>query len=110
MTIECLCLRGERPLGRLYGISMGRGVVRLTTAPDCPIHNEHAYIDSGKTREPGEPCSLCRTYEESPDHRYCKCPCHGQCAQCGASRLAWIHPESRPPFGELRLVRREVTA
>jgi hypothetical protein len=108
MTTECPCPKGEQPLGRLYGISMGRGVVRLTTTSDCPIHNEHTYIDSGKTPEHGEPCSLCRTYEETPDHQYCKCPCHGQCARCKASRLAWIHPEFRPPPAGLRLVR-EVT-
>ena len=41
---ECTCPKAERPLGRLYGISMGRGTVRLSTDPACPVHGE----------EPGE--------------------------------------------------------
>lgn len=35
----CICPHGERPLGRLYGVSMGRGVVRLSTTKGCPEHD-----------------------------------------------------------------------
>ena len=34
----CTCEYGVRPLGRLHGINMGKGLVRLTDAPDCPHH------------------------------------------------------------------------
>ena len=33
------CTHGVRPLGRLHGIDMGSGRVRLTTHPDCPRHS-----------------------------------------------------------------------
>lgn len=36
----CRCLYGWGPLGRLYGVSMGHGWVRLNTAPTCPHHGE----------------------------------------------------------------------
>lgn len=35
----CTCPHEEQSLGRLDGISMGRGIVRLSTTPDCPIHD-----------------------------------------------------------------------
>ena len=35
----CTCSYGERSLGTLYGVSMGRGTVRLTTTPECPVHD-----------------------------------------------------------------------
>lgn len=35
---SCTCPKAEKELGRLYGISMGRGVVRLSDDPDCPEH------------------------------------------------------------------------
>jgi hypothetical protein len=34
----CTCPHGERSLGTLYGVRMGRGPVRLSTTADCPIH------------------------------------------------------------------------
>lgn len=37
---ECTCPKATRPLGRLYGISMGEGLVRLRTDPACPVHGE----------------------------------------------------------------------
>lgn len=37
---DCICPWGIRSLGKLYGISMGRGWVRLDTTPGCPHHNE----------------------------------------------------------------------
>lgn len=36
---ECICPTGERSLGRLYGVSMGRGIVRLSMTKDCPEHD-----------------------------------------------------------------------
>jgi len=36
---DCTCPHGERPLGVLYGVNMGRGTVRLSTTKDCPIHD-----------------------------------------------------------------------
>jgi hypothetical protein len=35
---HCTCPHEHRPLGRLYGISMGKGWVRLRDDPDCPQH------------------------------------------------------------------------
>jgi hypothetical protein len=35
---RCTCEYEFKGLGRLYGISMGKGWVRLTTEPDCPHH------------------------------------------------------------------------
>lgn len=32
----CTCNWGERSLGRMHGIDMGRGMVRLSTTPGCP--------------------------------------------------------------------------
>jgi hypothetical protein len=34
----CTCPRAIRSLGRLYGISMGKGWVRLSTDTACPVH------------------------------------------------------------------------
>jgi len=40
----CTCPHGERNLGRLHGVSMGRGIVRLDTTPGCPEHDTcHGY-------------------------------------------------------------------
>jgi hypothetical protein len=35
---RCTCEYAYKGLGRLYGVSMGKGWVRLTTEPDCPHH------------------------------------------------------------------------
>lgn len=35
---KCTCDYAFKGLGRLYGVSMGKGWVRLTTEPDCPHH------------------------------------------------------------------------
>lgn len=37
-TETCPCKHARKPIGLLYGISMGDGWVRLTTEPDCPHH------------------------------------------------------------------------
>lgn len=34
----CTCPVGWRSLGILYGVSFGKGWVRLDDAPDCPHH------------------------------------------------------------------------
>lgn len=40
--LDCKCDYAWRGLGRLHGINMGNGWVRITTHPDCPTH-VHAY-------------------------------------------------------------------
>lgn len=35
---RCTCPRAWKSLGTLYGISMGKGWVRLDTEPACPEH------------------------------------------------------------------------
>lgn len=35
---RCTCDYAWRSLGREYGVSYGKGWVRLTTAADCPHH------------------------------------------------------------------------
>jgi hypothetical protein len=35
---ECTCPHGVRPLGKLHGIQMGQGIVRLDTDPACQEH------------------------------------------------------------------------
>lgn len=64
----CTCEFAMRPLGRLHGVNMGRGPVRLRTAQDCPTHNEHRF---------------------EPDSE-------GWCVRCRGKRLTyWAHPEVR---------------
>ena len=36
---ECTCPHGLRPLGRLEGVNMGTGVLRLSTAKGCLVHD-----------------------------------------------------------------------
>lgn len=36
---RCTCPHGERSLGVLNRINMGRGVVRLSTTRGCPVHD-----------------------------------------------------------------------
>ena len=35
---DCSCPHAVRNLGRLHGVSMGKGWVRLTDDPSCPLH------------------------------------------------------------------------
>jgi len=37
-TRDCTCHYEIQSLGRLYGIGMGKGWVRLSTDPSCPHH------------------------------------------------------------------------
>jgi len=37
---DCPCPHEYKSLGRLYGISFGKGWVRTGTAPNCPHHKE----------------------------------------------------------------------
>jgi hypothetical protein len=34
----CICAHDYRGLGRLYGVTMGKGWVRMTTHPECLHH------------------------------------------------------------------------
>lgn len=36
----CTCPTEWKGLGRLYGVSMGKGWVRMSTDPNCPHHVE----------------------------------------------------------------------
>lgn len=35
---DCICPHDDGPYGRLYGIPMGRGPMRISTMPGCPVH------------------------------------------------------------------------
>jgi hypothetical protein len=39
-TPDCTCKSQWKSLGRLYGVSMGKGWVRVSTDPACIHHNE----------------------------------------------------------------------
>lgn len=50
---ECICPHSERPLGRLHGISMGRGIVRLSTTAGCPEHDScHGWTKARRAQQP----------------------------------------------------------
>lgn len=36
---RCRCDFDYRSLGKLHGINMGKGWVRITTHPKCPVHS-----------------------------------------------------------------------
>ncbi len=40
--ISCKCQYAWRSMGRLHGIGMGKGWVRITTHPNCPEHGIEA--------------------------------------------------------------------
>ena len=65
---KCICPHDARPLGRLYGISMGKGTVRLSTATGCPIHDPNTHEFTPAERKPwsvGDPlCVKCHTPEK----------------------------------------------
>ena len=44
-TQDCPCPYEYKNLGKLYGISMGKGWVRTGTDPHCPHHR----VDGGQT-------------------------------------------------------------
>jgi hypothetical protein len=37
---NCTCPYEYKGLGRLYGVSMGKGWVRMTDEPNCPDHGK----------------------------------------------------------------------
>ncbi len=41
-TEDCTCAYSWRSLGILYGVSMGKCWVRMTTEPECPHHGTAA--------------------------------------------------------------------
>lgn len=58
---RCTCPHGIRALGRLHGVDMGRGRVRLSTAKDCPVHDScHGYTPAVRVTM-----------------RHAQCPVHG---------------------------------
>jgi hypothetical protein len=49
----CTCSHGVRSLGRLAGIYMGRGTVRLSTTAGCPEHDScHGYTKEVRASRP----------------------------------------------------------
>jgi hypothetical protein len=66
---ECTCPRDERSLGSLYGISMGRGRVRLSTTAGCPEHDScHGYTAAVRAARPSWSRPWC------PKHHTRDCP------------------------------------
>lgn len=50
---DCTCPHGERPLGMLYGISLGQDQVRLDTTPRCPEHDScHHFTVANRAADP----------------------------------------------------------
>ena len=51
---DCTCPHEIRSYGRLYGIGMGRGPVRLSTTKGCPVHDAcHRWtVEARKGRPP----------------------------------------------------------
>lgn len=60
----CTCRWSEGSYGRLDGVDMGRGPVRLTTTPGCPVH-------AACQRYTAENRAIVR------DGRWLYCPVHG---------------------------------
>ncbi len=50
---ECTCPHGERSLGRLDRVNMGRGIVRLSTTKGCPDHDScHGWTKERRASQP----------------------------------------------------------
>lgn len=56
----CTCPHGVRSLGRLHGIDMGRGIVRLSTTKGCPEHDTcHQWTKENRAKyKVGRPWSI----------------------------------------------------
>lgn len=68
----CTCPHGERPLGMLHGVNMGRGTVRLSTTPGCPEHTScHGWTKERRAERPEWSTPYC------PVHRTANCPAGG---------------------------------
>ncbi len=60
----CTCPHGEQSLGRLYGVSMGRGTVRLDTTKDCPEHDScHGWTAKARAGRPSWSNPWCPIHE-----------------------------------------------
>ena len=66
---DCKCQFEERSLGRLNGISMGVGLVRISTHPRCPAHAlcRH-YTEQARAQRDNGPWLWC------PVHKRKVCP------------------------------------
>lgn len=67
--LRCKCELEIRSMGRLHGVNMGEGWVRITTHPECPVH------------------ALCQGYTkarraQTERGRYLYCPVH-RTKDCG---------------------------
>lgn len=61
---ECVCPHDERPLGRLYGVNMGRGMVRLSTTKGCPEHDScHGFTKADRAARPSWSNPWCPIHE-----------------------------------------------
>lgn len=66
---ECICPRAEQSLGRLYGVNMGRAVLRTKTTKDCPVHDAcHGYTKAVRAARPSWSKPWC------PKHATRNCP------------------------------------
>lgn len=65
MGRPCTCPQAMRPLGRLEGISMGQGMVRLHTTKGCPTHDTCRGFTAAYRKDWG------------PEGCWLQCPIHG---------------------------------
>lgn len=53
VTTDCICPKAMQSLGTLYGISMGKAMLRTTTIKDCPAHDScHGYTKAVRAARP----------------------------------------------------------
>jgi hypothetical protein len=66
---HCICEWGIRSLGRLYNVNMGKGLVRLSTTKDCPVHDScRRYTKEVRAARPSWSNPYC------PKHKTRDCP------------------------------------
>ena len=71
----CICPHDEASLGTLYHVSMGRGIVRLSTTKGCPEHDTcHQWTKENRARYVvGRPWATLRS-PYCPIHKDRDCP------------------------------------
>ncbi len=92
-TPDCTCEHAVQGLGRLYGVSMGEGWVRLNEAEDCPYHNaegrarhEARRLETLTGREPR--CETCHAPHAVSNGLHHPIPAHEPCERCRDHRFA----------------------
>lgn len=67
----CRCDQAWKPLGRLHGVSMGHGWVRMNTHPNCLHHSKcHGFTDTLRAKGP----SWWGRHLYCPVHKTKNCP------------------------------------